>query len=180
MKMSKPEFTGRHGDPSSFTFKGQYYDAGPQSKMKCSLCGQDMQLVYVLRNDRDRSVPISFCCFEYFRNWNPILHTQLLAAQLLLQVVIRGEAQDVKVYGPRMQVRERMDKWRKMKRQALDIIRDYHKKTGKDWLPEELFELKLTAEKRPAQFKRPTNALKWYDQQNQVLETKIKEVQSVS
>src|SRR5271157_5239940 len=112
--MNYREFTEQHGDPAMFVFKGQYYDTGPSSKTKCTVCGQGIHLVYVLKNDRDCSVPISSCCFSYFKQWNPKVHTQLCAAAILLGATIEAEARDKKVYVPLMEVRSRREIWRSM------------------------------------------------------------------
>jgi hypothetical protein len=171
--MNRSEFVERHGEPTKFVFKGQYYDAGHSSKTKCALCGQDIHLVYVLKNDRDRSTPISSCCFTYFKQWNPTVHTQLCAAAVLLGATIEAEARDKKVFAPMMEVRERREVWRTMKRKALDVIREYKIKTGKEWLPEELFDLKVVAEQTPSDFKRVTSAIRWFQRQTALLETKL-------
>lgn len=170
--MNRKEFAERYGDPSKFVFNGQFYDAGLSSKAKCTVCGQVIHHVYVLRNDRDRSAPISSCCFAYFKD-NTKLYVQLQAAQVLLGVTVAAEERHLKIFGPRLEVRERRESWRRIKRQALDVIREFRKKTGKEWLPEELFDLKVVAEQQPAQFKRATNAVRWYDRQTQTLEQKI-------
>lgn len=174
--MNLREFTERCGDPAKFVFNGQYYDAGLQSKTKCTACGQEVHLVYVLKNDRNRSVPFSSCCFVYFKQWNPKVHTQLCAAAVLLGATIDAEARDKKIFAPQMEVRERRETWRGMKRKALDIIREYKVKTGKEWLPEQLFDLKVVAEQTPAEFKRVANAIRWYERQTATLESKLQNV----
>jgi hypothetical protein len=39
-----------------------------------------------------------------------------------------------------------------------------------------LFELKAVAEKVPTDYKRPTNAIRWYERQAELLHAKIQEV----
>jgi hypothetical protein len=69
-----------------------------------------------------------------------------------------------------------MAAWRALKHQALLTIRDYKRQTGKEWLPESLFELKAAAEKMPTAYKRPHNAVRWYERQAELLHAKILEV----
>lgn len=170
--MTKSEFVERHGEPSFFVFNGQFYDAGPSSKTKCAVCERAITHVYILKNDRGRSTPISSCCFSYF-NGLPI-QKQLLAAQILMGVVVDAEARDKKLFGPRLEVRERKEKWKQIKHQALDLVRAYKRQTGKEWLPEELFNLQVTAEKQPTQFKRATTAARWYEKTAAELELKVR------
>jgi hypothetical protein len=175
--ISKREFVGRLGLPACYIFKGQYFDAGHQSKMRCSVCGADLRFCYILKEDSsDRPTPstrkltIGQECFPLFEGETL---TRLKAAAVLLENAVAAEARDKKVFAPQMEVRERRETWRQIKRRALDVIREYKTKTGKEWLPEELFELKVVAEQTPSEFKRVTNAIRWYERQTAVLETKL-------
>jgi hypothetical protein len=163
------------GDLADFTFKGQCYDSGLHSKAKCTLCTRAVRLVYILKDPQNRSVPTGSCCFGKFRA-NPKLFKQLEAAQIWLNTTIDAERADTRAYQPRTEVQDRMTAWRALKHQALLKIRDYRRQTGKEWLPESLFELKAVAEKMPTAYKRQTNAIKWYDRQAQLLQAKILEV----
>lgn len=164
------------GDLASFVFKGQCYDPGLHSKTKCTLCGRAIRLVYILKNPADRSVPTGSCCFHKFQDINPKLFKQLEAAQIWLTTTIETEQRDIRAYQP--EVRDRMAAWRALKYQALLKIRDYRRQTGKEWLPESLFELKSVAEKIPTAYKRAGSAIKWYERQAQVLQNRISELSS--
>jgi hypothetical protein len=160
------------GDLANFVFKGQCYDSGLHSETKCTLCGRSIRLVYILKNPADLSVPTGSCCFVKFQE-NPKLHKQLEAAQIWLQTTINAEQRDVRTNPP--DVRLRMATWRALKHRALLKIRDYKRQTGKEWLPESLFELKAAAEKMPTAYKRAGNAVRWYQKQADLL-AKILEV----
>jgi len=157
------------GVPASFAFKGQCYDSGLHSKAKCTLCGRAIRLVYILKNPEDRSVPAGSCCFHTFRESNPKLFKQLTAAQIWLNTTIEAERKDTQTYRPLAEVQDRMTAWRSLKHQALVKIRDYRRRTGKEWLPESLFELKVIAEKKPT----ATATARWF-------ENRIKEFSELS
>lgn len=179
--ITQRQFVERHGEPTSYIFKGQYFDSGHTSKMKCTVCGADIRFCYVLKQySSDRSTPTSRKltigreCFRYFKKTEN--QVPLEAAVVLLETEVRAEVLDTKVYGPLREVRERRDAWRKLKRQALDVIHQFRKKTGKEWLPEDLFELRVVAEQNPADFKRALTAIKWFENKTHELEQKISAV----
>jgi hypothetical protein len=180
--ISKREFVGRHGLPACYIFKGQYFDAGLSSKMRCSVCGADLRFCYILKEDSsDRPTPstrkltIGQECFQLFEGETL---TRLKAAAVLLENAVAAEDRDKKVFQPHMEVRERREAWRALKRKALDVIREYKTKTGKEWLPEDLFTLKVVAEQQPTDYKRVTNAIRWYERQTQTLEASLQNVSS--
>jgi hypothetical protein len=164
------------GDLACFVFKGQCYDAGLQSKTKCTLCGRAIRHVYILKNPQDRSVPIGSCCFSKFQTINPKIHTQLEAARIWLDTTLEAEQRDIRQYQPRTTIQDRMAAWRKAKTAALKAIRDYKKTSGEEWLPKPLFELELAARKTPGTYKRPANTARWYEKQTETLHAKIQEV----
>lgn len=165
--LDKAEFTERHGDPASFFFKGQCYDAGPHSKTKCSLCGKRIRLVYILRNSSDRSVPSGDCCFRFFQKWNPDLFDRLLAAQLNLETVEQGIDRDFKHYRAKAELSLRQREWRQVRREARKRIREFKKVNG-DWLPADLFKLQEEVDKEPGKTSR------WYENHTVLLQEALK------
>jgi hypothetical protein len=159
--------TERLGDLADLTFKGQCYDSGRQSKARCTLCTRAIRLVYILKNPQDRSVPSGSCCFQKFRTVNPNLYKQLEGAKIWLETTVDAERQDTRANQP--EVRDKMAVWRALKHQALLKIREYKRTTGKEWLPESLFELKVIVEKAPS----PTATSRWYDNRIRELATKV-------
>lgn len=173
---SKAVSTGRQSDLADFVFKGQCYDAGLHSKTKCALCGRAVRHVYILKDPENRSVPTGSECFSKFKDTNPKLYKELKAAEIWLNTTIEAEERDKKIFQPRAEVNERIAAWRKLKTQAIRKVRDYRRATGKEWLPESLFELHEAATKMPVAYKRASAAIKFYDEQIQLLKTKIEEV----
>jgi hypothetical protein len=159
--------TERLGDLADFTFKGQCYDSGLSSKVKCTLCTRAIRLVYILKDPQNCSVPTGSCCFHKFREVNPKLLKQLEAAIIWLNTTLEAERTDTRAYKP--EVRDRMAAWWALKHQALLKIRDYRRQTGKEWLPESLFELKVIVEKKPA----TTATSRWFDNRIRELSAKI-------
>ena len=172
--LNKQEFVERHGDPASFTFKGQCYDAGPTSGVECALCGRQTRFVYILKNPKDRSTPTGPCCFHYFQKWNLPLHKQLVASALWLSTTVEGETRDLKTFSYRADVQDKVRQWRRIKQQALQKIREYKATTKKEWLPEELFELQTVASKTPS----PTSTSRWYDKRIRELQERIQKISS--
>ena len=48
-QLSKRQFNEECGDPARLIFKGQCYDAGPESERVCHACGQGIQHCYTLK-----------------------------------------------------------------------------------------------------------------------------------
>jgi hypothetical protein len=172
---TRQETVGRHGLLADYIFKGQYFDAGLQSKMRCSVCGADLRFCYILKeNTSDRPTPSKLTigqeCFRLFKGEVLI---QLRAAAVLLENAVVAEARDKKIFVPQIEVRSRRDTWRQLKRRALDVIREYKSKTGKEWLPEDLFYLKIAAEQTPVEFKRAKSAIRWFEKTTLLLEEKL-------
>jgi hypothetical protein len=84
----------RSADGARFLFKGQCYDAGPESDTTCSLCGGHIRLVYLLKAVESHShscaqevgkLNVGECCFEPIEAVNEKLYCQLLAAAVNLR-----------------------------------------------------------------------------------------------
>jgi hypothetical protein len=170
LMLSLAKFTERYGDPNAFVFKGQCYDAGVHLS-KCRVCGRRIRDVYVLKTPDGRSVPLGVCCFHFFEN-NKDLHDRLLAAWLWLDTSKVATKRDITYYKGKVAIRERARLYKGLRREALAKIRDYKKNTGKEWLPETLFELQEEVSLRPTA-KQPTAVLRWYDQHIVSLQQKI-------
>lgn len=85
-----------------FLFKGQCYDAGPDSETKCGLCGKHIRFCYVLKvlELSDPLTPevgkavIGECCFEPIKAANAKLYRQLLAAAINLRTFMEAVQRD--------------------------------------------------------------------------------------
>ena len=87
----------RPADAARFFFKGQCYDAGPESDTTCSLCGEYIRLVYILRVVESHAhscaqevgkLNVGECCFGSVEAVNEKLHLQLLAAAVNLRTYL--------------------------------------------------------------------------------------------
>jgi hypothetical protein len=159
--------TERYGDPANFAFRGQFYESSTPAN--CALCGRDIRNVYTLRTPQGRSVPSGECCFPYFKKRNPEVYTRLIAAQTLLGAHLEGVVGDIKTYNASEDVSHRLREWRKLKRQALMVIRGYQKTMG-DWLPKPLYELRVEAEKKPGV------STRWFDSHIPTLRNKLNQI----
>jgi hypothetical protein len=148
-----------------FEFRGQCYTAAGNPSPKCT-CGRVIRNCFIIWNGVAK-VTIGSCCFQKFREVNPTLYKQLEGAKIWLETTVDAERQDV--LSNRTEVRDKMAVWRALKHQALLKIREYKRSTGKEWLPESLFELKVIVEKAPS----PTATARWYSNRIQELSGKV-------
>ena len=108
--------TGRErwlaADAARFFFKGQCYDAGPESDTTCSLCGEYIRLVYILKVVESHShscahevgkLNVGECCFEPVEAVNEKLYRQLLAAAVNLRTYIEAIERDQRIFGSRQE-----------------------------------------------------------------------------
>lgn len=94
-------------DAARFLFKGQCYDAGPDSETKCSLCCERIRLCYVLKvlETADPLAPeidklaIGECCFQSIKVVNEKLYRQLLAAAINLRTFMEAVERDKQIFG---------------------------------------------------------------------------------
>ena len=100
----------RPADAARFFFKGQCYDAGPESDTTCSLCGERIRLVYILNVIESHShscaqevgkLNVGECCFEPVEAVNEKLYRQLLAAAVNLRSYIEAIERDQRIFGDR-------------------------------------------------------------------------------
>ena len=99
----------RSADAGRFLFKGQCYDAGPESDTTCSLCGEPIRLCYVLKvleaadllSPEVGKLTVGECCFEPIRAVNEKLYRQLLAAAVNLRTYIEAIERDQRIFGGR-------------------------------------------------------------------------------
>jgi len=102
----------RSADGARFLFKGQCYDAGPQSDTTCSLCGGFIRLVYILKVVESHShscaqevgkLNVGECCFEPIEAVNERLYRQLLAAAVNLRTYIEAIERDQRIFADRQE-----------------------------------------------------------------------------
>lgn len=102
----------RPADAARFFFIGQCYDAGPESDTTCSLCGERIRLVYILKvieshsHSRTQEVGklnVGECCFEPIRAVNKKVYCQLLAAAVNLRTYLEAIERDQRIFETRQQ-----------------------------------------------------------------------------
>jgi len=155
--MNKQEFTTKVGDPAKFLFRGQCYDAGPgiPSRRRCACCDHLIRQVFVLHDSLGHKFYFGSGCIDHFGKWNKPLHTKLKAARIWLRTWIKAKMHDTRRERRLEALRISETEYKLMKKQAAGAIKEYHRKTGKQWLPENLFNLQamLGQDKpRPTQF----------------------------
>lgn len=99
----------RAADGARFLFKGQCYDAGPESDTTCSLCRRFIRLVYILKVVESShscaqevgKLNVGECCFEPIEDVNEKLYRQLLAAAVNLRTYIEAIERDQRIFGGR-------------------------------------------------------------------------------
>lgn len=108
--------TGRErwlaADAARFLFKGQCYDAGPESNTKCCFCGEHMRLIYILKVIESPSdscaqevgkLSVGECCFKAIEAVNAKLYCQLLGAAVNLRTYVEAIERDQRIFGDRQQ-----------------------------------------------------------------------------
>lgn len=96
----------RIADAARFLFKGQCYDAGRESEMKCGLCGEQIRLCYVLKvlqspdplSAEIGKLTIGECCFKPIKDVNKKLYRQLLAAAINLRTFVEAIQRDQRIF----------------------------------------------------------------------------------
>jgi hypothetical protein len=181
--VTKQKFISSFGDPALFTFKGQCYDAGQLTLINrprsCDICGHRMREVYVVYNGAGLKYHIGYSCLKYFQQWNPPLHETLQASHLWLQSSMKAETFDRKRATSRSTASLAERRWKALRRSALQLVRKYRTKTGKDWLPEPLFNLKQCAALERPTFKRLSSYGRWFQEQTQLMERELKRAQKL-
>jgi len=97
----------RSADGARLLFKGQCYDAGPESDTTCSLCEGFIRLVYILKVVESHShscaqevgkLNVGECCFEPIEAVNAKLYRQLLAAAVNLRTYVEAIERDQRIF----------------------------------------------------------------------------------
>ncbi len=177
--LTKEQFVERFGEPTSYLFSGTCYDTSAAAKQACVVCSRNIRFCFIVKRSPLSHLPpskltLGSCCFGYFED--PKTHQALLDAQGVIQHRAEIIQIETKFYARRADVKTRMEQWRQIRHQALLQVREYRKASGKEWLPEHLFDLSVTATQEPPTYKRTTAALRWYEEQTRRLEEQIGKV----
>ena len=178
--LTTAQFVERFGEPSSYLFNGTYYDTGADAKQACSGCSRIIRYCYIVKRNPASLLPaskltIGSCCFSHF---DQKTQDALMNAQGVNQNRTQAIEVETKFYTRRADVKSRMRQWQKIRHQALSQLRQYRKASGKEWLPETLFDLSVTVTQEPPTYKRPGLAIRWYEGQVRKLEEQIVKISS--
>ena len=178
--LTREQFVEQYGEPTSYLFNGTYYDTGAAAKQQCGLCNGNIRFCFIIKRSPLSPLPpskwtIGSCCFGYF-DADQKTHQALMDARGVIQHRAEAVEAETKFYARRSDMKTRMREWQRIRHQALLQIREYRKASGKEWLPEHLFDLSVTVEKEPPTYKRTGTTIRWYEEQTRRLEDQINKV----
>jgi len=159
--MKLQDFITRVADPVKLEFKGKCYDAGAASQ-HCSCCHRPIRQVFMLKDQSGTKFYFGSGCIDFFKKWNRPLWKKLDASRTWLHTWIQQEVKATRAARKSDSLRLSEQKYSTIKKEAAAAIREYHKKTGKEWLPEHLFVLQnlLNA---PKPTLKPASRSRWLD-----------------
>lgn len=164
-----------HGTADAHRYRG-YYDAQRDSTTQCAYCGRVIRFCYAMHDQHGKTFVIGTCDFARYRGLRA--YAQLKAAQVLQEALLRNIRHDLKFYGDKAEVRERRKAWARARRDGGKMVRMWVAVKG-GWLPKGLYDLWQAAEEKPRQYKRPSAALRWYQQQTEKIISLTKDVASI-
>lgn len=153
----------QHGTVDTHRYRG-YYDAQKDSTTQCAYCGRVIRFCYAMHDQRGKTFVVGSCDFAQYRGLRA--YAQLKAAQVLQEALLKNIRHDLKFYGDKSEVRERRKVWACARRNGEKLVRTWVMVKG-EWLPESLYNLRQAAGEKPRQYKRPSAAIRWYQQQTE-------------
>lgn len=182
---TKRTFSAKYGRPEGFIYKGQVWDTrlatGAPSDRKCAVCHKHCRYVFILKKIQTSDslvapevgkLEIGRCCFHYFRRWNPSLYHALKASLENELNRSRMFERDKRVFSGRTSVKTRMEQWRHIKRLAFKRLEAMQKTNALAPIADVLG-LRAAVSLKPMTYKRPANAIRWYDNQIEELQAGI-------
>jgi hypothetical protein len=155
--------TTQHGTVETHRYRS-YYDAQKDSPTQCAHCGRIIRYCYAMHDQHGRTFVIGTCDFARYRGLRA--YAELKAAQVLQEALLKNIRHDLKFYGDKAEVRERRKAWAHARRNGEKLVRTWVMVKG-EWLPERLYTLRQAAGEKPRQYKRPSAAVRWYQQQTE-------------
>ncbi len=159
--MKKSDFIARVADPLKLEFKGKCYDAGAD-RQTCTCCRRSIRQVFMLKDQSGTKFYIGSGCIDHLKRWNRPLWVKLDAARTWLHTWIQQEVKATRAAHKVNSLRVSEQKYAAIKKEAAAAIREYHRTTGKQWLPEHLFVLQnlLNA---PKPTLKPDSRSRWFE-----------------
>ena len=161
--MTTTQFAEKYGDPRAYTYRGQYYDARKAS-VAC-ICGRHIRFCFLVLTPTGSKITIGSCCFKFFTHLAEVLE----ASQVLLLHTTLEEMKAIRETRLREAAAASRTEWNKLRREALKRISAYRKTTGKEWLPEAIFDLKIALEAPQPQGQPNKRAIRWLQTKAEVL-----------
>ena len=150
---------------NTLTYRRQYYDVGERSHTKCSLCGNTIRFVFILKDALEGSYPIGKCCFRDLRESNPDVYEALVASLILLRGQVEDTVSDTEESRVTADILGHKMAWKSARKYARRKIREYRMDSGeKKWLPKPLFDLRQELLRNPLRdYKNPMSLARWYE-----------------
>jgi len=169
MKLTQDQFVEKFGSPAKFSFRGQCYD-GRTPTTEC-ICGRKIRFCFIVYTGADQKMVIGSCCFKFFSNAR--LAEILDASQVYLLNVVVETQKATKRTDDQRTFEESRKRWNKIRREAISRLRAHRKATGKEWLPEDLWDVKMAVEEREPRYRQSSKAAKWFTAKAEYLRTKL-------
>lgn len=153
-----------------------HYDAQSGSTTQCAHCGRVIRFCYAMHDQNGKTFVIGSCDFAKYKGTKE--YAYLKAAQRLQESLRSNIQRDLKFYGDKAEVRERRKAWARARREGEKLVRTWVMVKG-EWLPKNLYDLQKATGEKPRQYKRPSAAVRWFEQQTQKINSLTKDLSSI-
>lgn len=174
-RLTQEQFVAKLGDPAKFTHRGQFYD-GRTPTTPC-ICGRKIRFCFIVYTGAKEKVTLGSCCFKYFASTR--LFDILEATQVVLLNVVVETQKATKETEEKEAFAKSRKNWNKVRREALSRIAAHRKATGKEWLPEILFDIRAAAAVEAPGYTQPKKASNWFQTKTEFLRKKLAEADKV-
>ena len=165
----------QHGTVDMHRYRG-YYDAQKDSTTQCAHCGRVIRFCYAMHDQHGKTFVIGTCDFARYKGLRT--YAQLKAAHVLQEALLKNIRHDLKFYGDKAEVRERRKAWARARREGEKLVRTWVMVKG-EWLPKNLYDLQKATGEKPRQYKRPSAAVRWFEQQTEKINSLTKDLPSI-
>ncbi len=174
--MTRDQFKTKFGDPATFSFRNQCYD-GRTPTTPC-LCGRKIRFCFIAWSGTGQKVTFGSCCFKHFSGTR--LADILEAAQVCLLNNVVEAQKDAKRTADAKAFRESRKGWNQARREAIKRLAAHRRTTGKIWLPEPLFDVKMSLTAPQPAYKQSSKATAWFLAKATYIKEKLEAADRVS
>jgi hypothetical protein len=166
-KFTKAEITKRLGyAPEDLEFKGQAYDAGPGNPQRCQLTGGRVRYCFTIKPLSGQGrITIGVGAFEYLRRWNGELYTKLVKGREWLMIMVNATDRDIRKSGHKTARQTTEAHFKMLRTTAKARLQQHRHSTGKEWMPEALFNLNEVVSRTRPMFKYEYMLNRWLGKQ---------------